>query len=80
MMKQNIFNYRNLVAEAYKILSVQRKITQYLSHALITVFRFIYLRNFCIQHTGTNVHYKCYYNVSVLGVANSILDLVIYEY
>lgn len=22
MMKQNIFNYRNLVAEAYKILSV----------------------------------------------------------
>lgn len=53
MMKQNIFNYRNLVAEAYEILSVQRKITQYLSHALITVFRFIYLRNFCIQHTGT---------------------------
>lgn len=25
MMKQNIFNYRNLVAEAYKILSVQGK-------------------------------------------------------
>lgn len=55
MMKQNIFNHRNLVAEAYKILSVQRKITQYLSHALITVFRFIYLRNFCIQHTGSTL-------------------------